>query len=294
MIFLRTAILAAVSFILLSDFAMAQSPDAILRRLEAIEANNAALAKENAGLRARLQRLEDKRFSQAAAAVSTRSQPPANALAYAPPAPVMKAPILPDRSFNWTGFHLGIHSGYEMNRQLPSDTPDSVSAFSGWLFGANTGYDYQFSRHWVAGVEVDYSIADIQRTSDHNIGFDTTQIDNIGTARARLGYAWDRYMTYVTGGYAWATMHDHQFIGSGQFPPNGAALTSGVTMQGYAVGAGAQWAATDNLIFKAEYLYLNFGNPTLTFAFPPPIGTVGGTSNVSGSSVKAGVAWLFH
>lgn len=298
----KGAALAATGLLVLSSQASAQSTDEILRRLDAIEANNAKLEKENTELRGRVRQLEGNRklvVAAPASAVTPRAvnstRAPGAVMDYAPSPGITKAPVSAYRPFNWTGFHIGGQSGYQINQGLQGQFPSA--GFDGWFFGANAGVDYQFAPHWVAGVEVDYSAADIQVVHYFNDGADTEKLDTVGTARGRLGYAWDRYLVYATGGYAWAQMRSIEFASQPPFvaiSPNG--LGSGVSqwLSGYAVGAGAQWAATDNLIFKAEYLYLDFGSNTITFDFPPSVGPIGGTSKITGQSVKVGAAWLFH
>jgi outer membrane immunogenic protein len=70
-------------------------------------------------------------------------------------------------------------------------------------------------------------------------------IDYLATARARIGYAWDRTMLYGTGGLAYsraaaAGLHD--------------------TDTGWAAGAGLEWAYSNSWTLKAEYLYVDLGN----------------------------------
>lgn len=138
---------------------------------------------------------------------------------YAPPPPV----------FNWTGMYVGVHAGYGFSDDL-----------DGFLGGVQIGYNWQFSPNIVFGIEADISGTDINGTPG---GF-PVHVDYLGTARARLGYTWDRTMIYGTGGIAFAR------AGSLGFHD---------TDTGYALGAGLEWAYSNSWTLKAEYMYHDHG-----------------------------------
>ena len=60
-------------------------------------------------------------------------------------------------------------------------------------------------------MEADYAFADVKGRVDINGSIDGlslgvsagSKLENLGTVRARLGYAMDRALLYVTGGWAW-------------------------------------------------------------------------------------------
>lgn len=139
---------------------------------------------------------------------------------YAPP----PAPV-----FNWTGFYVGGHLGYGFTDDL-----------DGFLGGFQLGYNWQFSPNIVFGIEADISGTDI-----NGLPFGIpAHIDYIGTARARIGYAWDRTMIYGTGGFAFSR-----------------ASAGGVhdTDTGWVIGGGLEWAYSNQWSAKAEYLYHDLG-----------------------------------
>jgi high affinity Mn2+ porin len=78
--------------------------------------------------------------------------------------------------------------------------------------------------------------------------FNTT-LDYIGTARGRIGYAFGRWMPYVTGGFAWG--HPHIEINNG----------SGAEVRhyqfGWTAGLGLEFAVSGNWTAKVEYEYLD-------------------------------------
>jgi len=81
------------------------------------------------------------------------------------------------------------------------------------------------------------------------------------TERARLGYAWDRTLFFVTGGYAGIDMKGsfNTTFADGDPGPFGSQT---VWHNGGVVGAGIEYAITYNWTVKLEYLYASFQNAT--------------------------------
>jgi outer membrane immunogenic protein len=131
--------------------------------------------------------------------------------------------------FNWTGMYMGFHVGYGFSDDL-----------DGFLGGFQLGYNWQFSPNIVFGIEADVAGTDMNGTP----GGIPAHIDYLGTARARVGYAWDRTMIYGTGGLA--------YVRAG-------ALGVHDTDTGWALGAGLEWAYSNAWTLKAEYLYHDLG-----------------------------------
>ncbi|EFG9153021.1 porin family protein, partial [Escherichia coli] len=80
-----------------------------------------------------------------------------------------------------------------------------------------------------------------------------------GAARLRAGYAFDRFLPYVAGGVAFADM-DHTLVGPLE------AYRFSDTYTGWTIGAGLEYALTDNVILRSEYRYTDFGSAD--FAVP--------------------------
>src|SRR5947209_8617293 len=132
----------------------------------------------------------------AGAADLTRRPPPP------PPAPVY-APV---PYYSWTGFYVGINGGGAWGGNSRFDFPggpsDSVDV-SGWLAGGTLGFNYQLGPV-VLGVEGDIDASGIRGSNACLGGGFACQIQNdwLGTVRGRIGYAFDRFLPYVTGGLA--------------------------------------------------------------------------------------------
>ena len=192
----------------------------------------------------------------------------------AAPAPVFVAPI-----FTWTGFYVGLNAGYagdQFNYPFNGsiyDEPYSGSAninSSGFLGGAQIGYNWQFGNGFVLGVEADYAWANVEGrvglgASIGDFGASLaagSELTSLGTLRARVGYGWDRALFYVTGGWAWGRVENTLSIGLGSnFDSFG--LERDVNKSGWTLGAGVEYAFTNNLSFKTEYLYVDLGDKNL-------------------------------
>ena len=73
-----------------------------------------------------------------------------------------------------------------------------------------------------------------------------------GSLRARFGYAMDRALFYVTGGYTGANMRG-SLADTGGNPS--LFFNQSNYLNGYVVGLGLEYAVTNNVSVKAEYLY---------------------------------------
>lgn len=163
------------------------------------------------------------------------------------PAPYTKAPAF-NPVYNWTGFYLGINGGGAWGQS----TWDTVGSFdiSGGLIGGTAGYNWQVGQ-WVLGLEGDLDAANISNnaiTPVCPLGCKTNDFW-LGTARGRVGYAFDRFLPYVTGGLAVGNIKASTPLFLGQ----------SATDAGWTVGAGLEFALVNNWTLKAEYLYVDLG-----------------------------------
>jgi outer membrane immunogenic protein len=162
--------------------------------------------------------------------------------------------------FSWTGFYLGINGGYGWGK---AELTSAGSTFTsptehGWLLGGTLGYNLQ-TGVWVWGLEGDLDYAWIKGNAVNTVGTGCTggggcDIKNtfFATARGRLGYAWDRFLPYITGGAA--------FAGSKISAPSGASQSK--TSTGWTVGGGVEYAFLGAWSAKLEYLYADLGSQT--------------------------------
>jgi high affinity Mn2+ porin len=196
--------------------------------------------------------------------------------------------------FDWTGFYVGGNVGASTGRTSWTATEagaavpslngsinmfNSFDAFQGtgsYFVGMQAGYTYMLPSRFLVGFEADFSapntLAGTQTISSALIGqasYNDTLLD-FGTARGRLGYAFDRWMIYGTGGVAWAydRLTRTQLAGT---PAGGAAAvgTSEAALLwrwGWAAGVGIEVPIAPNWTAKVEYLAVEFGGRPKSFA----------------------------
>lgn len=215
------------------------------------------------------------------------------AMAADPALPVEEIPT----GFNWTGGYVGAQVGYAWGDSHYSE-PDFSTFFAdydpdGFLGGIYVGYNHQFDNRLVLGAEADFAFAGIDGDSlyyldvgdpwDNTSG--TADLEWSGALRGRLGYAFDRFMPYLAGGLAFAR-YDYNFHQDGT-----AGFEASETMTGWTIGAGAEYAATDNVIVRAEYRFSDFGSNRVDIR-----DTVGWYTNevdLKTHDIRFGVAYKF-
>ena len=120
-------------------------------------------------------------------------------------APAYIAPI-----YNWTGFYVGINGGGGWGGSEFS-APFSTGSFdtSGGLVGGTIGYNWQMNQ-FVFGLEGDIDWSNIRGSAACAGTTCEARNDWLSTVRGRFGYAFDRFMPYVTGGAAFGNIKtDH-------------------------------------------------------------------------------------
>lgn len=202
------------------------------------------------------------------------------------------APALAAPATTWTGFYAGVNAGYGGNEfRYPVDATlsDSIGPLatvngsvtqtsSGPLGGGQVGYNVQLANGWILGGEADIDGAGIRGenvVTGSASGFGGTgaltasassTIDWLGTVRARVGVpVFDgRLAPYVAGGLAYGGVTSSaSFAAAGGAIGAAASVHKTSTDVGWTVGTGADYALTDRLALRAEYLYVDLGRATL-------------------------------
>lgn len=194
-----------------------------------------------------------------------------------------KAPALVDPAYNWSGFYVGVEGGgvwgrsqhYRDDAQTPiaNGIPQTGGINTdGGLVGGTFGYNYQFSSNVVIGFETDGAWVSNKGTANFAAPFgpptNTAQTSQswLYTARGRLGYAWNRWMVFATGGVA-VTDEGAQICNVAL----GCASQS-KTVSGWTAGGGVEYAFAGNWSARLEYLHNDFGSQHFDRA---PIGAGG-------------------
>lgn len=210
-------------------------------------------------------------------------------------------PILPhvEKDHHWTSFYFGAHGGHVWGDTkfvaLPSGR-DSLSPaglinfdYQGWLAGFQSGYRHQFDTRFVAGWEVDLSYVGQDGIGRHDNGpfggYFGNELDWMGTFRGRIGYSFNRFMPYATGGIATSGSKTHAKEVFGQ----GDAASDHKTSIGWVAGIGAEYALTEHLTWKAEYLRAEFGKSMPQMRHPATDGTFITTDRNSVDSLRFGL-----
>jgi high affinity Mn2+ porin len=208
-------------------------------------------------------------LSVSAAAISIAS--PARGADATPPTKAALIPYTVPSAFDWTGFYVGGHVAYGLGRvdSILSDPDPTVSsnAFSGLYGGVQGGYNYVFPSHLLLGAEADitfpyfYPDGTIFKGGTPQGTIVTDQIDYIATLRGRFGYAFDRWLIYGTGGFAWSQARFGET--PGVVSDEDKVL---LTRTGWTLGLGAERAIAPDWTARIEYLYDRFG--TVAGVFP--------------------------
>lgn len=239
---------------------------------------------------------------------------------------------------DWSGFYIGGHGGYSsagfgfgnafqpivahaLRYTVEEDVFRASSLLStrskntgGPSYGAFAGYNIQIDEV-VFGIEADYtyfgehgksydSISRFTNTPDGYFrvidlnGVASTKLDDYGTVRGRLGYAFGSFLPFVTGGVAIgratiadtvnvrnygydeatyrsnltstnpAQVNSYGYSLFNQANPGFSILgpystyggTKKVTIGGVALGAGVEFAVTPNILLRGEYQYVLFND----------------------------------
>ena len=172
--------------------------------------------------------------------------------AFAADLPV-QPPVYVPPAFTWTGFYFGDNLGFGGDRFV---YPFSAAAVDG-----SAGFGGSVSITSGGGtVNATGGIGGGPFGASGEIG---STINYIGTVRARAGYAWDRFLVYGTGGFAYGQVTSSASVtvaaGGGGGSITGSETSGRV---GWTVGGGFEYAITPNFTVKTEYLYVNLGTPT--------------------------------
>jgi outer membrane immunogenic protein len=170
------------------------------------------------------------------------------------------------RIYNWQGFYAGMNVGYEWG-SVSNATP----APSGIAGGAQGGYNWQQGQ-FVYGLEGDINLSAADDT------FAAYKFANpwFGTARGRIGYAFNNVLAYATGGLAFGDLV-------------ATSTTTNVdetkTEIGWTLGVGAEYGFAPNWSAKVEYLYMDLGSRTFA--------TTGTDNSLSASLLRVGLNYHF-
>src|SRR5215212_9563130 len=177
--------------------------------------------------------------------------------------------LTPVPFLNWSGFYAGGHLGYgrgHANDSFADPLTAGPSKALGSLFGGvHLGYNHVLNSGVLLGAEGDLSFPNFL-SGDDVVRFRLTpqgnlseKIDYVGRLRGRVGYGYDNWLVYGTGGFAWSRA---RFIETSDLTGD---EDKALRMRdGWVVGAGAEVAIAPDWSARLEYLYDNFGKAGVT------------------------------
>ncbi|MCK4206952.1 porin family protein [Brucella pituitosa] len=153
-------------------------------------------------------------------------------------------------AFTWSGAYLGVQGGGSWaNGEFSGFGISGSEDADGGVLGGFAGYNYQFDNNLVVGIEGDLEY-NWNEQEIFGAGFGT---DWAGSVRGRVGYAVDHALVFATAGWA-ATRGYVDVPGLGKAEE---------TFNGYTVGAGLDYAFTNNIFGRLEYRYSDYGDKNL-------------------------------
>src|SRR6266849_7269388 len=222
----------------------------------------------------------------------------ASAAELATPQLYRPTPVVSQRLYEWTGLYFGINAGYGWGdadsaviftgalpggtttpfglgaTELTGTTLAGTGRLSGGLAGGQAGFNFQ-SGGIVLGGELDAQWSGQRGSFTVNCSTGcaaslSPRIKSVLTARARLGYAFDGIMPYVTAGGAMVNVADDLTMTvagvSASLPSMPATVLGWVAGAGVEVGLWSNWSA------KLEYLHIGINNVAAGAPIPNVLG----------------------
>ncbi|HEY5067541.1 MAG TPA: outer membrane beta-barrel protein [Xanthobacteraceae bacterium] len=210
--------------------------------------------------------------------------------AFAADMAVKASPPVVATAFSWTGCYVGGNAGGAwgnsnvtlmetgafldpLSHNPPADVAFSNALgspgirMSGFTGGGQVGCNYQ-AGSFVFGIEGDGEYTGLSGSAAATATLPiaklaasaTTSVSShsLFTVRPRAGFAVDRTLFYVTGGYAGGNVTYSESMSQRAGVSTGGTVSS--TQSGWTIGGGIEYAMTNNWTIKGEYLYVNLGS----------------------------------
>jgi high affinity Mn2+ porin len=170
---------------------------------------------------------------------------------------------------DWTGLYFGAHAGFGRGHSSATLTDPFASttsnSFGGPIGGLQAGYNVQLPSRIVLGFEADVSFPNyidgnsVVSTLATAKSYVVEQMDFVGSARGRLGYAAGPWLFYATGGLAFA---GERYLNTPAVGNDEKKLNMRL---GWAAGGGVEYAFAPHWSLRLEYLYSEFQNASVQF-----------------------------
>jgi len=176
---------------------------------------------------------------------------------------------------SWHGSYIGLHGGYGWGDYDRNATGTTYSLKpDGWFGGIQGGYNWVYAPNMLFGFEIDSAWGDLKGNGNGSNGAPATaKVDDLGTARFRLGYIAGDTLFYGTVGAAYAQEKFTSLAGS----------NTRIDHLGWVAGAGIEYRFAPQWTAKLEYNYADLGDYSYSFGGGPK------TSDLTLQTVKVGV-----
>lgn len=202
-------------------------------------------------------------------------------------APYTKAPPV-SPAYDWSGFYVGVFGGAGFTNHDISNFGGSANyGGSGGTAGGAIGANWQFGS-LVLGVEADGAWASSRSNDAFELGpNDATTLRSTASVRARAGWAIDRFLVFLTGGWAHGGLRHTDtdpVLGTDSFT---------TSRSGWTAGGGLDYAFTPQLIGTFDYRYYDFGSFGRDGTPLTPNGQLPYRVSATASTVTVGLAYKF-
>jgi opacity protein-like surface antigen len=171
----------------------------------------------------------------------------------------VKAPLLPEPPYNWSGAYAGANlGGAWTSGSLNIPNNNFYGGLTEFIGGVQAGYNFQ-AGYFLFGVEGDFDGATFGHPTLPTPTLGSVSQDWIGTIAGRIGLVEDRWLVYGKVGAGWA--HSNATL---NFP--GVSWSGSATSPGWLVGAGVEYGFKSHWTIKLEYDFLglsDWASPTL-------------------------------
>jgi outer membrane immunogenic protein len=195
--------------------------------------------------------------------------------------------VAADDATRWTGLYVGASAGYAWSgdgrvdlaiQNGPQVPGVGTLDLSGPFAAVQAGVNWQHGR-LVLGLEADLAAGHLDASFGPVaanapgvlIVSGKTDIHHLATVRGRVGFTHDRFLFFLTGGWAGADVR-HRLtaldpgdpFSEGEDPDVTFTFLSHGRRHGYALGGGLEWEMRERWSLKLEYLWIDLGRHTLT------------------------------
>lgn len=170
-------------------------------------------------------------------------------------------------AYDWSGVYVGGGAGYAWGRGLEDMTVGgtflqrATPDLDGGIWGGHVGFNHQMGAlvlgaeaQWLSGLDGS-ELAPAFPPGVALLINGTVDVEFVALLKAKVGYAFDRWLPYVTAGYATGdiTSRFQDFNFNGGIP----VVSDKQRHGGWVLGAGIDYALASNWILGVEYLHID-------------------------------------